>query len=138
MVDLLSQLELDGIREDAEQLFSEATVTFTRDPIVESANVSADGTLSKTPITLFANLRCRYAPVLARRDRFDEVGLALVFTRQYRIKVPWDTTGLRVGDYAEITASNDPDVIDRNFVVRDVVMTEDNSLRIVTVQDSDE
>lgn len=138
MTDLLSQLELDGIRSDAEQLFSEGTVTIERNPEIDSDDVNPDGSINIVRTPLHTNIPARLAPVLSRRDRFDEFGNALVFTRQYRIKVSWDIDDVRIGDYATYTASNDPGAVGREFVVRDVVLSEDNSLRILTVQDTAE
>lgn len=138
MAELISDLELDGIRVDARQTISEGTCTIERRDEIERSDVAADGSLTTTRTVLHTDIPCNFSPILARRDRFDEFAEALVFTRQYRVKVAWDVDDVRIGDYVTITTTADPQADGREFVVRDVVLSENNSVRIITVQDSEE
>lgn len=136
-IEMISGLELDGLRLDAEQLFT-STITIQRRNPVDHDDVAADGSLNVTRTTLYTDIRSTLSPVMSRRDRFDEFGQALIFTRQYRIKVPWSVENLRIRDLVIVTDSADPAALGREFEIRDVILSDDNTVRILTVQDSEE
>jgi hypothetical protein len=136
-IELISGLELDGIREDTEQIYTGECMIQRRNPVIPD-DVAADGSLNVTRSTLYTDIPCTLAPIMSRRDRFDEFGQALIFTRQYRIRVHWSIENLRIRDLVTITAADDPAALDRLFEIRDVILSDDNSTRILTVQDSEE
>lgn len=144
-IELISGLELDGIRTDAEQLYTGRCNIYRRDEVPPSA-VDVDGSLVIPRQVLYTDIDCTLSPILSRRDRFDEFGQALIFTRQYRVRVHWSIANIRIRDLVEISFSTDPgamtptqsDLVGREFEVRDVVVSNHNSVRILTVQDSEE
>jgi hypothetical protein len=78
---------------------------------------------------------CSFMPIVARRDRFDEFGEGLIYQVQYRVLIPWNVTGIRITDRFILTETRDPDLLSRNFEVRDVHRTTDIGQRRITVHD---
>lgn len=136
--ELLSDLELAGLRIDAAPVAQESVCSVYRSGDYHWDDVEADGTIAVARETIYSSIDANLSPIMSRRDRFDEFGNALIFTRQYRVRVAWDIDQIRVGDFLVIEESNDPMAVDREFVVRDVVISENNTTRILTVQDSKE
>lgn len=136
-IELISGLELDGIREDADQLFVDEGIferltnraTFTR----EAGEVVGDDTYD----TIYEGV-CSIYSIQARRDRFDEFGQGLIYTRQYRVILPWDEVGIQIRDRFTTTVSADPQLIGRPMEVRDVVVGTILGYRRITVHDSKE
>ena len=129
-------LELAGIREDME---AELTDTC----LIERIDDGDRGTVNRTTGALSGEVRltiyngiCDFSPIRSRRDRFDAFGESLIFTRQYRVKLPYDAPEVLVGDLITITVSEDTNVIGREFEVRDAQYETDNTARIITCHDS--
>lgn len=78
---------------------------------------------------------CSFMPIVARRDRFDEFGEGLIYQVQYRVLIPWNVTGIRITDRFRLTTTRDPDLLSREFEVRDVHRTTDIGQRRITVHD---
>lgn len=130
----LRQGELDYIRRDMEIEMEDECKIYR---VVTKAELQPDGSLGFDEETEIYNGICSIAPIIARRDRFDEFGQGLVYSVQYRLVLPWDTTGIRITNRVLITVSQDPEFTDRNFEVRDVHRTTDNAQRRITVHDLD-
>ncbi len=126
--------ELDEIRLDMEAEMEDECRIFR---VVTKAELQPDGSKGFDEETEIYEGMCSISPIIARRDRFDEFGQGLVFSVQYRLTVPWDTTALRITDRVEMTVTQDPDFAGRNFEVRDIHRTTDISQRRVTVHDLD-
>lgn len=135
--ELISTLELDGIRIDAEQLFEDACTivrpveraTFDRETEVKVGNDDDDAVYSG---------RCSIYPIESRRDRFDEFGQGLIFTRQYRVVLPWTVADVQIRDIVTVTTSADPQLVNRPMEVRDVFVSTNTGYRRLTVHDSRE
>lgn len=134
----LTQGELDGIRLDVAQIFKDAC-TITREP----AGDAKYGTLNKATSeyesvpapTVIRSGNCLIKPIISRRDRFDEFGEGLVFTRQYRVAIPYSWDDIQIRDIFTATASQDSQLVGREMRVRDVIVGTDIGYRRLTVQD---
>lgn len=138
MPELLTAQELAGIREDVAVIF-EDTCRITRPdvndpPVLNQATGEFEG---GTSITIYEG-ECYITPIISRRDRFDEVGQGLVFTRQYRVALPWDTDDVQIRDLYVTLTSADPQIIGREMLVRDVLVGSNIGYRRLTVQDTRE
>lgn len=133
----ISPLELSGIRSDSEQVFV-ITCDIERRTKRVPADVAADASMPQPTTTLYTDLRCSVYPIMARRDRFDEFGQSLIFTRQYRLDLPFDTDNIRIRDLVTIKTSTDSRMLGRVFEVRDVVEGTNSGYRRVTLQDAGE
>jgi len=103
--------------------------------VTTEAELQPNGTKgSDTELNLYTGI-CSIAPIIARRDRFDEFGEGLIFSVQYRLTVPYDVTGVRITDRVVITLTRDPEMDTRNFEVRDIHRTTDLAQRRFTVHD---
>ena len=71
----------------------------------------------------------------SRRDRFDEFGQGLIFTRQYRIVLPHPADGIQIRDIWTTTSSDDTQLIGREMEVRDVMVGTIVGYRSLTVHD---
>ena len=132
--ELLSQAELDGLREDARQTIEVDEVLIER-VIVGSGQLLPNGfRTADTRTSIYAGPGAIY-PILSRRDRFDEVAEGLVFTRQYRVDLPWSVSTVQIRDRVTVTASQDPQMLNREFEVRDVVVETNVAVRRLTVHD---
>ncbi len=135
-IELLTDIELAGIRLDVDQLF-EDTCTIER--------VTTKGTLNHSTAKFTGEVRdliysgrCFIKPIISRRDRFDEVGQGLVFTRQYRVGIPHTVTTVQIRDLFTATVSRDPQVVSREMQVRDALVGSNLGYRRLTVQDTRE
>lgn len=133
MSELLSQEELDGIREDARQTNEVDTCKIER--ITTEGQLLPSGLITPDPRSLIYTGFCAMYPILSRRDRFDELGEGLTFTRQYRVDLPWTVATVQIRDRFTVLTSEDPQLINREFEVRDVVVETNIGLRRLTVHD---
>lgn len=78
---------------------------------------------------------CRIRPT-GGQERVHLAGEALVTLRTFDLTLPWDTTGVKVGQRATITSSEDPHMIDRVFRVVDVQGGSDGAYRRLIVEDT--
>lgn len=136
MVGSLTDIELDWIRVDQ---------TAELDAFCLVYRITDPGTISKvdglftgpTSVTIFSGL-CSVTPIVSRRDRFDVHGEQQVYQNQYRVLLPYDADGIRIGDLLQVTSSEDPDFVTKEMEVKDVLLVTDISLRRLTVIDIDE
>ena len=136
---VLSEVELDGIRDDVEIIFTDEVRVF---------RVTSKGTLN-TATSVFENPTSiviyegpgQVTPIRSRRDKFDVIGEGAIFTRQYRLSVPWTAglvdplKGAQIRDSVVTFASQDPQLIGREFEVRDVTTSTNIGYRQITVHD---
>lgn len=143
---LLSQAEVDGIRADAEQLFVDS-VNIRRPTSPGTLNEATglmvgptfDDILIATQDALGNWIpNAAIYPIMSRRDRFDEFGQGLIFTRQYRVDLRWSEDDIQIRDEVIAVFSRDPQLIDRVLQVRDVVVGTNLGYRRLTVHDSRE
>lgn len=136
MVGSLSDIELGWIRVDQiAELDAFCTIWRLTNP----------GTISKTnalltgpsTVTVFTGL-CSVTPIVSRRDRFDVHGEQQVYQNQYRVLLPYDADGIRIGDILQVTSSEDPDFLLKEFEIKDVLLVTDISLRRLTAIDISE
>lgn len=132
----ISDVEVAGIRADAEQLFKDECVV-ERITDWGTVNSSTAALENETRSTIYSG-RCSIYPIMSRRDRFDEFGQGLVFTKQYRVVLPYTADDIQQRDRFYITSSNDTQLINREMEVRDVVMSSMLGYRRLTVQDTRE
>lgn len=76
--------------------------------------------------------KCRFQQAEALAQDLD-VGEDRVLLLRMVLQLPFSVTGLKVGDEVTCTASQDPDLAGREFVVRDLMHKTDASARRVTV-----
>jgi hypothetical protein len=76
--------------------------------------------------------RCRMQQSLAQADQHD-AGQDYVLLVRFVLQLPMTVVGVRVGDEVTITASRDPDLVGRVFLVRDLFHKTDASARRVGV-----
>lgn len=134
--ELISSLELDGIRADVEQLFVDECVIY-RVTNIGTPDPSSAKMLGRETEEVYAG-RCSIYPIEARRDRFDEVGQGLIFTRQYRVALPFDVDNVQQRDIYMTTVSADFQLIGREMEVRDVLVSTNTGYRRLTVHDTRE
>ena len=139
--ELISTSELDGIRSDAVQLFVDACV-IERQPTskLDSTRDVERGTgqLVDDPRELIYTGNCSIYPIKSRRDRFDEFGQGLIFTRQYRVVLPHTADDIQIRDIFSATSSDDTQLVGRELQVRDVIVSTILGYRSLTVHDSAE
>lgn len=136
MSELLTDTELVGIRADVDQLFEE---------VGKIERITSIGTLSHSTALYTGETRdliyqgpCSIYPIISRRDRFDEVGQGLVFTRQYRVQVPYTVDDVQIRDVFTLLTSADSQAVGREMLVRDVLIGTNLGYRRLTVQDTQE
>lgn len=124
--------EVDALREDNAAEFEDACRIYELTP----------GTLDLATKTVSADVErdvytgpCSFMPIVARRDRFDQFGEGLIYQVQYRVLLPWDAVDIRITHRLVLTDTRDPDLLSRNFEVRDVHRATDLGQRRITVHD---
>ncbi len=133
MAGTLTQIELAGIRVDQNAQLDAVCMIWRE---VDLGVISkTDATLgSPSNLTIFTGA-CFCAPIVSRRDRFDVHGEQQVYQNQYRILIPWDAPTIKIGDRFRLTTSEDPDLLVKNMVIKDVLLVSDISLRRLTAID---
>ena len=134
MVDYLTTDELTGIRTDVAELFVD-TGTVERITSLGTLNESTGQYTGETRDSIYSG-PCSIYPIEARRDRFDEFGQGLVFTKQYRVVLPHTSIDVQQRDRFTITTSDDPQLVGREMEVRDVLVSSLLGYRRLTVQDN--
>lgn len=132
-IPLLTDIELAGIRADVQQFF-EDTCTIERITSLGTLD-HATGEFSGEVRDLIYTGVCFIKPIISRRDRFDEVGQGLVFTRQYRVGLPYTVDDIQIRDLFTSLTSRDTQVVGRELMVRDVLIGSNLGYRRLTVQD---
>ena len=136
--ELISASELAGIRLDAAQLFVDAG-TIERQPTSKDDTVRqverGTGLLIDDPRELIYTGQASIYPIKSRRDRFDEFGQGLIFTRQYRIVMPHTADDIQIRDIWTATSSDDTQLVGREMEVRDIIVSTILGYRSLTVHD---
>lgn len=137
--DLLSEIELDGIREDVKPIFVDEIHVWR---VTSLGTLNEATSLYENPVTeTIYQGPAQLTPIRSRRDKFDEIGGGSIFTRQYRLSVPFDAgladplEGVQIRDRASITVSRDEQAIGREMEVRDVVVSSNIGYRQITLHD---
>ena len=102
----------DAIQSALPRLRAEANARMTSTALIESVTVAADpmtGRDVETPTTV-ATLPCRVKSSGVQGTRANISSAAILENRQM-LHFPWDTTVLRVGMRATITASSTPSLV---------------------------
>lgn len=89
------------------------------------------GVVTPTWDALYAG-KCRVQQAIAQAAQHD-VGEDYLLQMRLEVQLPMAVTGLAVGDEVTITASQDPDLVGRVFLVRDLFHKTDASSRRVGV-----
>ena len=128
----LTQGEMEAVRSDFEGLLSDHCLFYR---INSQSELQAGGGFSTEDASVVYEGPCSIVPISSRRDRFDEFGEGLIYQLQYRVLLPWDASGIQITDRLEVTESDDPEMSNRNFEVRDVHRVSEIGQRRVTVHD---
>lgn len=128
----ITSIELGHMRTDF-------TVEMDETCLIESVTsgglLQTDGSITTESRTTIYSGICSIFPIVARRDRYDTYGEGHQYQYQYRVLVPWDTTGIEAGHRFQMTSSTDPDLVGRDMEVRDVHRVTDLAQRRITVHD---
>lgn len=136
MIGSLTDIELDWIRVDqTAELDAQGLIYRITDP----------GTISKvtglftgpSSVTIYSGL-ISVTPIVSRRDRFDVHGEQQIYQNQYRVLLPYDADGIHIGDFLQVTSSEDPDFVTKEMEIKDVLLVTDISLRRLTAIDISE
>lgn len=137
MTDLITSSELAGVRVDVDQIFSyECNVTRSQGEGDLNENTSKFENVP-APLVIY-NGPYFLAPIISRRDRFDEFGQGLVFTRQYRVVLPHTADDIQIRDLFIPVTADDTQLVGREMLVRDVIVGTHLGYRRLTVQDTRE
>jgi len=128
----LLDVELDAIRLENDYEMEDVCRIYK---ISVQGILQPDGSMSPDVETEIYSGICSITPIIARRDRFDEFGQGLVYSVQYRLTIPWDSSDIHITHLCTITTSRDPEFVGRVFEVRDVHRTSDISQRRITLHD---
>ncbi len=107
MTDLITANELAGVRTDVDQIFS-YECEITRSEGKGTLNTNTSRYENPPDPTLIYNGPYLLAPIISRRDRFDEFGQGLVFTRQYRVVIPYTADDIQIRDSFVAITADDP------------------------------
>lgn len=137
MTDLITTGELEGVRVDVDQIFSYECTIFRSEG---EGDLNEDTSQYDNPPdpTLIYQGPYLLAPIISRRDRFDEFGQGLVFTRQYRVALPHTADEIQIRDVFTALTSDDTQLVGREMLVRDVLTGSHLGYRRLTVQDTRE
>lgn len=134
MYELLTDEELAGLRVDMDTVINVDECELFRN-VDEEGTLLPNGFIVRDPhLTLYTG-PCAMWPLLSRRDRFDEIAEGLVFTRQYRVTLPWSVDDIQIRDRFKVTVSDDPQLVNREMEVRDVIVESKIAVRRLTVHD---
>lgn len=134
MYELLTDEELAGLRVDVDTVINVDECVITR-PVDQEGTLLPNSFIVKDPELSIYTGPCAIYPLLSRRDRFDEIAEGLVFTRQYRVDLPWTVADVQIRDRFKVTVTNDPQLLNRLMEVRDVVVETNIAIRRLTVHD---
>ncbi len=132
----LHDIEIAGVRVDQSSLLGDECLIWR---VTDPGTISKiDATYSNPSTTTIYSGPCDFAPIVARRDRFDVHGEQQVYQNQNRVLLPWDSFDIRIGDLLRVTATEDEDLLLKDQVIKDVLMASDVTLRRLTTIDIDE
>jgi hypothetical protein len=144
MANVLQQLELDGLRQDFNELLGDGsaggdaktTIAITR-TTVGSGDVDRT-TLAVTPgsVEVIYTGEAFISPIVFRRDRQEIAGGEAQRIRQYRMLLPWDSGNILIDDIVEVISSQDPQFVNRKLTVSDVMYETELAARRVTLTDT--
>ena len=144
MPDLITSLELDGLRQDFDEMLGVAdgrtakmTIQITRTTDSSRGDMDED-TLqypAATPVVVYEG-EAHVSPIVFRRDRQEIAGGETVRIRQYRCLLPWDSAKVELDDVVEILTSSDPHFAGRLLDVTDVMFEAELAARRITLTDT--
>ena len=148
MSNILTQLELDGLRKDFDEILgifdedgvetitkAQTLVSITR--VIDRGDINpTTGEYDNPSIQAIYSGPSNFSPVVFRRDRQEIGGLESVRIRQYRGIVPWDAGDILLGDFYRVDSSVDPNVTGRVFDITDVLYEAELSIRRLTMVDT--
>lgn len=144
MANLITQVELDGLREDWEEALgtgllgnSKTTIAITRTSTSNQGPIDPD-TLkysASTPVVVYTG-EAHISPIVFRRDRQEIAGGETVRIRQYRCVLPFDSPLVKIDDVVEVVQCSDPHFAGRTMLVSDVMFESELSARRITLTDT--
>lgn len=134
MSNLIDQIELDGLREDFNNMLGlvdeggddlsmvQAKTLVIIRRIIERGDINSVTKKYDNPSlsTIYAG-PAHISPVTYRRDRQELGGEESIRIRQYRGVIPWDAGDIHVDDFCTTSFSSDPDLVDKTFDITDVL-----------------
>lgn len=99
--------------------------------VTGTSTSTASGVITPTYATLYTG-KCRLQQSIAQARQHD-VGEDYTLLVRFELQLPMSVTGLRVSDEVAVSASQDPDLVGRMFLVRDLFHKTDASSRRVGV-----
>jgi len=144
MANILTQPELDGLRQDFGELLGDGstggdaktTVAITRtnkkDKTVDRDSLQ----IIPGAITVIYTGEAHISPIVFRRDRQEIAGGETQRIRQYRCVLPWDSGDVRIDDVLEVITSQDPQFATRKMLVSDVMYESELAARRITLTDT--
>lgn len=149
MSNIDSQLELDGLRIDFDELLGihdyggGTDDTDAAKTLVTIIRVTDRGPLNPvtkkydTPVvsTIYTG-PAHISPVTYRRDRQEIGGMESVRIRQYRAVVPWDSGDIWIDDKMTVTATEDPQMVGKVFDISDVLYESELAARRLSLTDT--
>lgn len=126
---MLSADQLDSMRSTVEDTYVDACTIRAATAHVFDRNT---GTYTDTAGSSVYSGACRFAPLGSRTIAVGEEPLTL---HQYRVRLPWDTTGVEVDHLVTVDVSNDPHLDGRVLRVIDVQGMTDPLGRSVIAED---
>lgn len=149
MSGIIDQAELDGLREDFDEMmgirhvggvgetFDEAKTLITISRTISKGDLNqSTGKYDDPNKTVIYSGPCLFSPVTYRRDRQELGGMESIRIRQYRAVVPWDAGDIWIDDEITFNFSEDPDVVGRTFNITDVMYEDELSARRLSFTDT--
>ena len=149
MANIEAQIELDGLREDFENLLGIYDYGGGVDDIdaaktqVVISRITDRGDMNETtgqydnPVTsTIYTGPAHISPVTYRRDRQEIGGAEAVRIRQYRAVVPWDSGDVWIDDRMTVAMSQDPQMVDKVFDISDVLYESEMAARRLSLTDT--
>lgn len=142
MSDILTGVELDGLRQDFDEMLGDmlgtakTTIAITR---TTGATLGAINTTTlqydaASPSVIYTG-EAYISPVVYRRDRQEFVGGNILTIRQYRVLLPWDSGDIKLDDVVTIVSCSDPNFVNKTLTVIDVMYESELGARRITVLD---
>lgn len=145
MSDIVTQVELDGLRADMNELLGETlngaktTVAITRTSDEDRGPLNPVTLKYDSPTTqVIYTGPAHISPVTFRRDRTETAGGEAVRIRQYRALIPWDAGDIHIDDNLEVITSTDPDFVThgKKLEITDVLYETEMAARRLTLVDT--
>jgi len=149
LADLVTAIELDGLRADFDQLLGRdpdgnnadgvgTTIAITRVTSKTRGPINTTTLKYDDPTTIVIYTGpALISPVTFRRDRQEVAGGKAQRIRQYRCVVPWDSGDIHLDDNLEVITSQDPQFVahGKKLAVSDVMYESEVAARRLTLID---